>query len=319
MTHTTVVAAGLTRSWTRCYTLGLSREDRDARRMEIESDLWEHEQDTPRGMRARAAFGLAVVSRLVRGMPADLFWRLQMEGPKMQINIPFERVAGGLLLALVALILIAGSIGGYNTDPNGFDGELRRAAALKSYEDNMNAAIRMITGLGLIGAAAAFYATLRERAPLLTTIAAFGLVAAGVLALVAAALHLAFVDLAEEYVSTGGASHEQLLITARTVALVVEATVGFTLIALVGSTYALAVLTARERLVPRGLMVLPALSVTAFVAGGIASAAFGVGNSWIVFMSGGAAMILWLVIAGAWLLLTPRDGAAPRAAMSPAA
>ncbi len=314
MTRTTVMAAGLTRSWIRCYTLGLSPQARELRQDEIESDLWEHEHDLPGGFASRAAFGLAVLSRLVRGMPADLFWRFQMEGPRVEINIPFERIAGGLFLAMVAMIMITGSISGYDTNPNGFDGELRRLAGLNSFEDNANAAIRLITGLTLIGAAAGFYVALRERGAVLATIAAFGLVAAGVLALVAAALQLVFVDLAEEYVTSTGAHQEQVLVTARAVALVVEGTVGGALMALLVSTYALAVLTARERLVPRRLMALPALSVVVFVVGGIAKAA-GFGDSWIVLMSGVGSVLLWLIIAGVWLLLNPRPQIAPLAAM----
>ena len=148
------MAAGLTRSWIRCYTLGLPSDARVARQDEIESDLWEHEHDAPHGVWPRAAWALAVLSRLLRGMPADVFWRFQLEGPKMEIKIPFERIAGALCLALVALVMIAGSINGYDPKADGFDGELRRLAALSSASDNMNAAIRLVTGIGLIGAAA---------------------------------------------------------------------------------------------------------------------------------------------------------------------
>jgi hypothetical protein len=315
MIRTTLMATGLTRSWIRCYTLGLPREMRAARREEIESDLWEHERDTPDGVWSRLAFALAVLSRLARGVPADVFWRFQMEGPKVEINIPFERIAGGLLLALVVMMMITGSISGYDTNPNGFDNELRRLAALSSFEDNANAAIRMITGIALIGAAAGFYVALRERGAMLTTIAAFGLVASGVLALVAAALQLAFVDLAEEYVASSGAHQGELLVTARTVAMLVEGTVDGALIALLLSAYSLAALTARERLVPRWLIALPVLSVAVFAAGGIASAA-GAGNAWMVLMSGVGSMLLWLIIAGAWLLFTPREERAPAQMMS---
>jgi len=311
MMRTTLAAAGVTRWWTRCYTLGLSRDARELRRDEIESDLWEHERDAPRGVVSRAAFGLSVLSRLVRGMPADVFWRFEMEGPKVEINIPFERIAGGLLLAMVALMLITGGISGYDTSQEGFGDELRRLAALDSFEDNANAAIRLISGLGLIGAAAGFYVALRERGPVLATIAAFGLVAAGVLALAAAALQMAFVELAEEYVASSGAHQEQVRVTARGVALVVQGTVGGALMAILASGYALAVLTVRERLVPRRLIALPVLSVAVFIGGGIYRAAAGGNASWIVLMSGVGAMVLWLVIAGAWLLFTPSEKRAP--------
>lgn len=319
MMRTTVMAAGLARSWTRCYTLGLSRRERELRQDEIESDLWDHEHDTPGGVVSRAAFGLAVLSRLVRGMPADVFWRFQMEGPKVEINIPFERIAGGLLLALVAMMLIAGGISGYDTNPDGFDGELRRLAELSSLQDNGNAALRAITGLALIGAAAGFYVALKERGSVLSTIAAFGLVAAGVLTLIAAALQVVLVDLAEEFVSSSGAHQGQVLITARTVALLVHGTVGFALLALLASAYSLAVLAERARLVPRWLIALPALSLVIFSAGGIARAADASNASWMVLMSGVGLIVLWLLIAGVWLMFNQREEDDSIRSMSPAA
>ncbi len=317
MMRTTGFASGLTLSWIRCYTLGLSRDTRAMRQQEIESDLWEHERDMRGRAWSRVEFALAVLSRLVRGMPADVFWRLQMEGPRMEIKIPFERVAGGLLLALVAMMIITGSISGYDPNPSGFDGELRRLAEIGSFADNANAAARLFTGLALIGAAAGFYVALRERGAILATIAAFGLVAAGALALVAAALQLVFVDLAEEYVASSGAHQEQVMVTARAVLLVVEGTVVGALLALLLSTYSLAALTARERLVPRWLIALPALSLVAFVVGGIAGLA-GAGNTWVLMMSVGGPTLLWLIVAGVWLLLTPREETAPVQMMSPA-
>jgi hypothetical protein len=318
MMRTTVVAAGLTRSWIRCYTLGLPRDTRMMRQDEIESDLWEHEHDVPHGVMSRMGLGLSVLSRLVRGMPADVFWRFQMEGPKVEIKIPFERIAGVLLLALVAMIMIAGSISGIDTGREGFDSELRRLAEQSSLSDNLNAGVRLITGVGLIGAAAGFYVGLRDRGPMLATIAAFGLVASGALVLVAGAMQVVFVDMAEEYVTSAGAHQEQVGVTARAVGMVVQYTVGSALLGLMASTYPLAVLTARERLVPRWLIALPVISVLAFVVGGIAGA-FGAGNAWIVFMSGVGSMLLWMVIAGAWLLFTPGEERAAIQAMSSAA
>ncbi len=311
MMRSTAMAAGLTRSWIRCYTLGLSGQTRTFRQDEIESDLWEHERDEAGGVSSPAVFGLAVMSRLVRGMPADVFWRFKMEGPKMEINIPFERMAGGLLLALVAMMLVAGGISGYDTRPDGFDGELRRLAALSSASDNANAALRTFTGLALLGAAAGFYVALKERAPVLSTIAAFGLVASGILTLIAAALQVVLVDLAEEYVSSGGAHQDQVLVTARTTAQLVQGTVGFALLALLASAYSLAVLAERSRLVPRPLIALPAMSIVVFVAGGIARAADASNGSWIVLMSGVGLMVLWLLIAGVWLMFNPAPQSAP--------
>lgn len=64
-------AAGFSRWWVRCYTRGLAPDVRDARRAEIESDVFEHLADRP----GRGA-GAAVVGRTLRGAGDDLLWRM---------------------------------------------------------------------------------------------------------------------------------------------------------------------------------------------------------------------------------------------------
>ena len=44
MSAALALAVGMTRSWVTLYTSGLPRELRDARRAEIDSDLWEHQR-----------------------------------------------------------------------------------------------------------------------------------------------------------------------------------------------------------------------------------------------------------------------------------
>ena len=148
-------------------------------------------------------------------------------------------------------------------------------------------------------------------------IAAFGLVTAGVLALAAAALQLAAVDLAEEYVASSGAHQEQVLVTARGVLLVTRGTVGGALLALLLTAYSLAVLTARERLVPRWLTAIPALSLMVLIVGSTAVLA-GASDSWTVMMSVGGLVLLWLIIAGTWLLFAPGEDRASVPRVSPA-
>ena len=52
-------AAGVARWWTRCYTAGLPLDLREARRAEVESDLWESLADgsTTRHILARRGAG----------------------------------------------------------------------------------------------------------------------------------------------------------------------------------------------------------------------------------------------------------------------
>jgi hypothetical protein len=62
------VAVSVTRWWTRLYTAGLPSDLREARRAEIESDLWESVSD---GAPARH-----ILARLALGMTDDLTWSL---------------------------------------------------------------------------------------------------------------------------------------------------------------------------------------------------------------------------------------------------
>jgi len=140
-----------------------------------------------------------------------------------------------------------------------------------------------------------------------------------VLELVAGALQLTFVELAEEYVASSGARQEQVLVTARAVAITVQNTTGAAFIALVLSTYVLAIIAGREALVPRWLIGIPILSA-ALIAGALVASAAGVDDGlWIVLISGMFSTVLWLLIAGLYLLLASPGRHAESGAASPAA
>ncbi len=65
------VITALVRAWTWCYTLGLSSDLRDARRGEIESDLWESRADFD----SDGQLALQMVFRLLSGLLSDVLWR----------------------------------------------------------------------------------------------------------------------------------------------------------------------------------------------------------------------------------------------------
>jgi hypothetical protein len=101
----------VTRHWVRLYTAGLPPEIRDARRAELESDLWEqeHEAVAPNGQPAKAA--MQVLHRLARGMPADLLWRQQQGGAKLLRKAGRGAVQGTrLTTAAVARHWVAGLV-----------------------------------------------------------------------------------------------------------------------------------------------------------------------------------------------------------------
>jgi hypothetical protein len=65
------IAIAIVRAWTRVYTLGLDAALRDARRAEIESDLWEQVHEPEYSTRAIDVWG-----RLLLGIPDDVRWSL---------------------------------------------------------------------------------------------------------------------------------------------------------------------------------------------------------------------------------------------------
>ena len=75
-----VSAIALVRGWTRFYTLHLDPPDRDRRRDEIESDLWEFHEEARRRGYPPGGVAAHMVARLVFGIPHDLLWRIEYEG-----------------------------------------------------------------------------------------------------------------------------------------------------------------------------------------------------------------------------------------------
>jgi hypothetical protein len=69
------IAITIARAWTRAYTWREEPAVRDARRAEIESDLWELQQD-PEGGRGLTPAG-QVIARVLIGVPDDVCWRME--------------------------------------------------------------------------------------------------------------------------------------------------------------------------------------------------------------------------------------------------
>lgn len=68
-------SVALTRAWCKTYTRGLPEGDRAARRAEIESDLWEHQDDGRIHDAIPVDVGFDILVRFVTGVPADITWR----------------------------------------------------------------------------------------------------------------------------------------------------------------------------------------------------------------------------------------------------
>ncbi len=111
------LATGLIRGWVRIYTIGLRDDERDSRRAEIESDLWEQQNaDDPAGP-SRIATAAHMVARWALGAPADVLWSLERssdarqaansdKGRKNMTAIPqTDGSAGAAILATTGRVL----------------------------------------------------------------------------------------------------------------------------------------------------------------------------------------------------------------------
>ena len=70
-------ALGIVRAWTRLYTACIEPGLRDARRAEIESDLWECHEDARRRGATPMLIAVHMLLRLLLGIRDDLMWRAE--------------------------------------------------------------------------------------------------------------------------------------------------------------------------------------------------------------------------------------------------
>jgi hypothetical protein len=96
------LATALVRAWTSAYTWRLEPAIRDRRRAEIESELWEFQQDPERGNHPAAH----MLARLLIGIPDDLSWRAEHASARR------TRVRTGIRVAAwtVATVIIAAAL-----------------------------------------------------------------------------------------------------------------------------------------------------------------------------------------------------------------
>jgi hypothetical protein len=92
------ISVAAVRTWTRVYTSHMPRSVADARRAEIESDLWECQTDDA----ARPALPLQIFGRLVLGIFDDVRWRVE------HMNRDLHVARRTLAFSVVATALLAG-------------------------------------------------------------------------------------------------------------------------------------------------------------------------------------------------------------------
>ena len=112
MSMTLTLAVAVVRAWTRAYTWGTPSVWAEQRRAEIESDLWEQQQD-PNGARGLAP-AVHILARLTAGIADDLRWRCERTTLPDHVLI---RRAVTLAVTTVALAVLWGSSGSSRFDP----------------------------------------------------------------------------------------------------------------------------------------------------------------------------------------------------------
>jgi hypothetical protein len=100
-------AAGLVTRWVRCYTWQLPAPYAERRIGEISADLHDHiVHERVRGVSDRR-IALSILSRMLRGLAADAFWRGRIRPWGADLMKSFAAVlAAALALALVGILAI---------------------------------------------------------------------------------------------------------------------------------------------------------------------------------------------------------------------
>lgn len=91
------LAIAVVRAWTRLYTWRMPATPREARRAEIESDLWEFEHDVAGDSRISPA--MHVLLRLIAGVPHDLQWRVEAVPRDRRLQTKIALTATAFLVA----------------------------------------------------------------------------------------------------------------------------------------------------------------------------------------------------------------------------
>jgi hypothetical protein len=276
------------RGWTQLYTAGAHSAARDARRAQIDSDLWEHAADAQALGRTSRGLAFEVAGRMVRGIPADIAWRLGSGGFEMRSMLVIERGTG--LVMLLVSFLIVGAMGG----PGISGSEPYFTDDFPAFANDLGSVLRAVifrfaVGAAMIPAAGLLYLTFR---PYSTAIAAFGamaLVVTSVLFVVGAVVTLELHALAGDWRE------------ARAAAGRVETMGAFAIMGLGLSFAGFGVIIARNAVLPRPIAWL-ALAGGAVLLGSLPLWSFG-DWAWYVFISGTLSVTISFLLTAGWLTI----------------
>jgi len=177
MSAALAVSVGMARSWVALYTLRLPLEVREARRSEIDSDLWEQQWLAAR--RGDPAFGTAieVLARMLLGVFSDITWRAQAgasarQDRRIKMNASMNEswymrglLALGVVLALLFVVFAIGGAVDALIDSDTADSEAAIAvvgafAGLAVAAGLLASRRTPVLGICLVAAGAIFFATI---------------------------------------------------------------------------------------------------------------------------------------------------------------
>ena len=106
----------LCRTWVRLYTRRVEPSTAEARRAELESDLWEHHQHTRSLGRGAGRYHVEVIARVLLGIGADISWRrhairrqASTESKGFEMLTTIRRHSSISVIVLAALGVLPGS------------------------------------------------------------------------------------------------------------------------------------------------------------------------------------------------------------------
>lgn len=231
-------------------------------------------------------------------------------------KIAVERTAGVLMLLIVALFAALTFVEfGVDVSQEHFRDDFRDKIVQDQEMFAAGLVLSSVMSLVMIGGAGALYSTFRPHEPMLATVGAYGFLAGGVLLLIGAATGVALHDLAAEWSGAGAARAEQVLISARAVALVFEFLANIAFLLLFAGVLAFGGLIVWTGAMPRWLGglavlsgVLQGLSLTVGLITGalwdlVMGSAIGAGLFSYLLIGGFFTAVLWLLVTGGWLLV----------------
>jgi hypothetical protein len=289
------LSLGSARAWTQLYTAGAHITPRDARRELIASDLWEHEADAMAEGQTPVSLAGDITGRAVRGIPADLAWRLNTGGIDMQSTFVIERTTGVAVLMLVLFMVLGGALGpGLSGDEPYFSSDFPAfTRGLTSFTWRL--IFQAAFAVAVLPTAALLYLTFRPHVGRVALIGAASLVASSLTMFAAVVFGVQLTAHATTWRAGGDNPRDTVWFAAR------DAAAGLETLSIVAALFFLlsfivfGAMIVQRAMLPRAIGLLALAGVVVTVA---ATAVFG----WWGLMGGLAVVMLSIVVTGGWLV-----------------